>query len=136
MGPSRMCSLVVEQDGVCVSETRGLLITTSPSSSSSSHHSLRVEPSSAPLAPTQPPSPSTSPEQLLLSAEKAVSLRLLPPLLLLVIVSYLDRTALSFASIQMAADLNLSSSLYGLGSGAFFLAYAVGQLPSNWLLLR
>lgn len=44
------------------------------------------------------PSPRTPPDQLLLSAERAVSLRLLPPLLLLVVISYLDRTALSFAS--------------------------------------
>jgi hypothetical protein len=39
-------------------------------------------------------------------------------------------------SIQLSQDLNLSSSVYGLGSGAFFLAYALGQLPSNFLLLR
>jgi ACS family tartrate transporter-like MFS transporter len=26
--------------------------------------------------------------------------------------------------------------LYGFGSGAFFLAYALGQIPSNLLLLR
>jgi ACS family tartrate transporter-like MFS transporter len=56
---------------------------------------------------------------MLLKAERAVTGRLLPPLLLLVIISYLDRTALSFASIQMSHDLNLSSSMYGLGSGAY-----------------
>jgi hypothetical protein len=39
-------------------------------------------------------------------------------------------------SIQLSQDLNLSSSVYGLGSGAFFLAYALGQIPSNFLLLR
>jgi MFS family permease len=39
-------------------------------------------------------------------------------------------------SIQLSQDLNLSSTVYGLGSGAFFLAYALGQLPSNFLLLR
>lgn len=39
-------------------------------------------------------------------------------------------------SIQLSQDLNLSSTIYGLGSGAFFLAYALGQLPSNFLLLR
>jgi hypothetical protein len=74
--------------------------------STGSHHSLRID-----------PSPRMSSDQLLLKAERAVSLRLLPPLLFLVIISYLDRTALSFASIQMSQDLNLSSSIYGLGSG-------------------
>jgi hypothetical protein len=42
----------------------------------------------------------------------------------------------SRCSIQLSQDLNLSSSVYGLGSGAFFLAYALGQLPSNFLLLH
>ncbi|WIA15939.1 hypothetical protein OEZ85_012682 [Tetradesmus obliquus] len=51
-------------------------------------------------------------------------------------VSYIDRTNLSFASIQLSRDLGLSSTVYGLGSGAFFLAYAAGQLPANLLLLR
>lgn len=39
-------------------------------------------------------------------------------------------------SIQLSKDLNLSSTVYGLGSGAFFLAYACGQIPSNFLLLK
>lgn len=64
---------------------------------------------------------------LLRSAEQAVSARLLPPLLLLVMVSYIDRTNLSFASIQLSQDLNLSSTMYGVGSGVFFLAYALGK---------
>lgn len=76
-------------------------------SSNSSHYSLQIG-----------SSPSSNPDHVLLKAERAVSGRLLPPLLLLVIISYLDRTALSFASIQMSHDLNLSSSMYGLGSGA------------------
>jgi hypothetical protein len=77
----------------------------SRSFSAGSHYSLRID-----------PSPRMSSDQLL-KAERIVSSRLLPPLLLLVFISYLDRTALSFASIQMSQDLNLSSSIYGLGSG-------------------
>jgi hypothetical protein len=75
-------------------------------SSNSSHYSLQIG-----------SSPSPTSDHLLLKAERAVSRRLLPPLLLLVIISYLDRTALAFASIQMSHDLKLSSSMYGLGSG-------------------
>jgi hypothetical protein len=77
-------------------------------SSNSSHYSLQIG-----------SSPSPTSDDMLLKAERAVTGRLLPPLLLLVIISYLDRTALSFASIQMSHDLNLSSSMYGLGSGAY-----------------
>lgn len=77
-----------------------------------------------------------APRAALVAAERAVSIRLLPPLVALVVVSYIDRTALAFASIQMSADLRLSSSLYGIGSGAFFLGYALGQIPSNAALLH
>lgn len=94
-------------------------------STSSSHHSLQIG----------SPQPGAA-QQALKTAERRVSARLLPPLLLLVIISYLDRTALAFASIQMSRELSLSSTVYGLGSGAFFLAYALGQIPSNFLLLR
>ena len=79
-------------------------------SSTSSSHSLRIAGSA---------SSSRSDQLLLKRAERAVSLRLLPPLLLLVVISYLDRTALSFASIQLSQDLQLSSSIYGLGSGVY-----------------
>lgn len=95
-------------------------------STSSSHHSLQIGSSH----------PGAAQQQALRTAERRVSARLLPPLLLLVIISYLDRTALAFASISMVRELSLSSTVYGLGSGAFFLAYALGQIPSNFLLLR
>jgi hypothetical protein len=71
-----------------------------------------------------PPAAHAHQQQLLRSAERAVSLRVLPPLMLLVVVSYLDRTALSFASLQMMQDLRLSPTLYGLGSGCVRCARA------------
>jgi hypothetical protein len=78
-------------------------------STSSSHHSLQIGSPSIPGATEQ--------QQALRTAERRVSARLLPPLLLLVVISYLDRTALAFASIQMSHELSLSSTVYGLGSG-------------------
>lgn len=77
-------------------------------STSSSHHSLQI----------QSPQPGAT-RQAHKTAERRVSARLLPPLLLLVIISYLDRTALAFASIQMSRELTLSSTVYGLGSGMY-----------------
>lgn len=72
------------------------------------------------------------------SAEKRISWRLLPVLLLLTVVSFIDRTNLAFASVQMNQDLNLSGSIYGLGSGMFFLGYAAFQVTKHccvWLLV-
>jgi sugar phosphate permease len=50
---------------------------------------------------------------------------------LTIFINYIDRTNLAFASVQLNADIGLSPSIYGLGSGLFFIAYAFFQLPSN-----
>ncbi len=65
-----------------------------------------------------------------------VTARLLPFLLLLYIISWLDRVNVGFAKLQMNSDLGLSETAYGLGAGIFFLAYAACEIPSNFLLVR
>ena len=65
-----------------------------------------------------------------------VTWRLLPFLLLLYIVSWLDRVNVGFAKLQMNSDLGMSETAYGLGAGIFFIAYAVCEIPSNFLLVR
>jgi ACS family tartrate transporter-like MFS transporter len=65
-----------------------------------------------------------------------VTLRLLPFLLLLYIVSWLDRVNVGFAKLQMNADLGFSETVYGLGAGIFFVGYALFEVPSNLLLVR
>lgn len=50
-----------------------------------------------------------------------VSWVLLPLLFLAVAFNYLDRTALAFASLQMNADLQLSTQQYGLAAATFAL---------------
>src|SRR3982750_4978415 len=63
-----------------------------------------------------------------------VTWRLLPFLLLLYIVSWLDRVNVGFAKLQMNADLGFSETVYGLGAGIFFIGYALFEIPSNLLL--
>ena len=62
--------------------------------------------------------------------------RLLPFLFLLYIIAYLDRTNVSFAALQMQAQLGISDRAYGLGAGMFFAGYFFFQLPSNLILTR
>jgi ACS family tartrate transporter-like MFS transporter len=57
--------------------------------------------------------------------------RLLPLLVLLYLVNYLDRVNVGFAALTMNADLGLSSAAYGLGAGLFFIGYFVFEVPSN-----
>ena len=65
-----------------------------------------------------------------------VSWRLLPLLGLGYGISYMDRVNISFAALRMNADLHFSASVYGLGGGLFFLAYALMEVPSNLVLAR
>jgi sugar phosphate permease len=44
------------------------------------------------------------------------------------VINYIDRTNLAFASVQLNEDIGLSASVYGLGSGLFFLSYALFQV--------
>ena len=65
-----------------------------------------------------------------------VTWRLLPFLLLLYIISWLDRVNVGFAKLQMNADLGFSDTVYGLGAGIFFIGYGLCEIPSNLLLVR
>ncbi len=67
---------------------------------------------------------------------RRVSARLLPLLFLMFIAAYLDRTNVSLAALQMNRDLGLSAAAYGLGSGIFFIGYALFEVPSNLILAR
>ncbi len=65
-----------------------------------------------------------------------VGWRLLPFLLLLYVVAWLDRVNIGFAALQMNADLGFSSTVYGFGAGIFFIGYALFEVPSNLILAR
>ena len=65
-----------------------------------------------------------------------VTRRLIPYLFLCYIVNYLDRFNISFAALEMKADLGLSDAVYGLGAGMFFAGYVTCEIPSNLILQR
>ena len=62
--------------------------------------------------------------------------RIVPLILLAYLMAYMDRVNISFASLQMNSDLKFSASIYGLGGGLFFLAYALFEVPSSLMLRR
>ena len=57
--------------------------------------------------------------------------RLIPFLMVLYFVNYLDRTNIGFAKLTMSKDLALTETMFGLASGIFFLGYLVLEVPSN-----
>lgn len=67
---------------------------------------------------------------------RRVALRLLPLLMALYFVNYLDRTNLGIAKAELSADLQLSATMFGLASGIFFIGYVLVEVPSNLALAR
>ncbi len=67
---------------------------------------------------------------------RKVSVRLLPLLFVLYIASYLDRTNVGMAALQMNAAIGLSPAAYGFGASIFFIGYALFEVPSNIILAR
>ncbi len=65
---------------------------------------------------------------------RKISWRLLPLLMLCYGVAYLDRVNVSYAKLQMGADLDFSNQVYAWGAGIFFIGYCLFEIPSNLLL--
>jgi D-galactonate transporter len=65
-----------------------------------------------------------------------VGWRLLPFVLLLYVVAWLDRVNIGFAALQMNKDLGFDDAVYGFGAGVFFIGYALFEVPSNLILAR
>ena len=67
---------------------------------------------------------------------RKVTRRVIPFLILLYIIAWLDRANVGFAALHMNADLGFSSGAFGLGSGIFFIGYLIFEVPSNLILHR
>ncbi|MGI3785831.1 MAG: MFS transporter [Janthinobacterium lividum] len=65
-----------------------------------------------------------------------VTRRLLPLIMLLFLVAYLDRTNISVAALTMNADIGLTATAYGVGAGLFYVTYILVEVPSNLALER
>jgi ACS family tartrate transporter-like MFS transporter len=65
---------------------------------------------------------------------RKVAVRLMPVLLGLYIIAYLDRVNVSFAQDKLEADLGFSGAVYGFGAGIFFISYFFLEVPSNLAL--
>lgn len=62
--------------------------------------------------------------------------RIIPLLGAAYMIAFMDRSNISFAAKTMNADLGFSATVYGIGGGVFFAAYALFEIPSNILLER
>src|SRR6201987_3290617 len=67
---------------------------------------------------------------------RKVSWRIIPFIMLLYFVSYLDRVNIGFAALTMNQDLGFSPAVFGFGAGIFFWGYFLFEVPSNIILHR
>jgi sugar phosphate permease len=65
---------------------------------------------------------------------RKVIVRLLPFMMLLYLVNYVDRANIGYAATKMNSDLGLSTTAFGLGAGIFYIGYMLFEVPSNILL--
>ena len=65
---------------------------------------------------------------------RKITLRIIPFMFLLYIVSYLDRANIGYAALEMNKELALTSEAFGFVSGIFFIGYFLFEVPSNVML--
>ena len=67
---------------------------------------------------------------------RKLRIRLLPFLLALYVIAFIDRTNLGFAALTMNRELAITSEQFGLAAGIFFWGYFLLEIPSNLILQR
>jgi len=72
----------------------------------------------------------------LMSAVSRAKRRIIPFLILMYMLAYLDRVNVGFAKQAYQASTGVSDAAFAFGAGVFFLSYAVFELPSNLILHR
>src|SRR4051812_15217799 len=90
--------------------------------------------SSAPTTTTEPGPAEV--DELKTRTMRKVAARLIPVLLVLYVIAYLDRVNVTFAQDRLESDLGFSGAVYGFGAGIFFIAYFLLEVPSTLALHR
>lgn len=65
-----------------------------------------------------------------------VTRRLLPFLLLMYVLAFLDRANIGFAKKAFQADAGIGDAAFAFGAGIFFIGYALFEVPSNLIMHR
>jgi len=84
-------------------------------------------------APSTPSARTLTAEQSLI---RKIAWRLMPLIMICYLFAFFDRINISFAKFQLAADLGLSNTAYGLGASLFVVGYVIFEVPSNLMLYR
>jgi ACS family tartrate transporter-like MFS transporter len=88
------------------------------------------------MRPTASSTPFAVPETLINGAVRKAKNRLVPMIIIMYLIAYIDRANLGFAALRMNVDLNLTPDLFGFAAGVFYVGYVIFEVPSNVLLGR
>ncbi|HEX3878494.1 MAG TPA: MFS transporter, partial [Bryobacteraceae bacterium] len=78
----------------------------------------------------------SAPSNLAERTRARVTRRLMPFLVFIYVLAYLDRANVSVAKLQMQRDLHFSDAIIGFGSGIFFLGYLLLDVPGSLIVER
>jgi len=98
---------------------------------------LHTLPDAMPGAPSAPEK-TLNPQEMDRSEHAAAKAfrRILPFIFICYVISYLDRTNVSFAALGMNADLGITAEQFGFGAGMFFIGYFLFEIPSNLIMQK
>ena len=73
---------------------------------------------------------------LAIRARARVTRRLIPYLMFIYLLAYLDRANLGVAKLRMQADLGFNDAVIGFGAGVFFLGFLLLNIPATLMVER
>ena len=79
---------------------------------------------------------SADPNERLARAVTRIRYRLIPFLMLMYVISFLDRSNIGFAKQALQTSVGISPASYALAAGLFFISYSFCGFPSNLILHR
>ena len=65
---------------------------------------------------------------------RKITLRIVPFIMILYFIAFLDRVNIGFAALTMNQELGFSPTVFGFGAGIFFIGYFLFEVPSNLIL--
>ncbi|MGW4127221.1 MFS transporter [Amycolatopsis japonica] len=74
-----------------------------------------------------------SPEHMHLAYRK-IFRRIVPLIMLMYLLAWMDRVSVGVAALTMNEDLGLSATAFGLGAALFFVGYFLFEIPSNIIM--
>lgn len=65
---------------------------------------------------------------------RKVQRKIIPVIVVLYVVAFVDRINISFAALTMNGDLGITHEQYGVAFGIFFFGYFLFEIPSNLVM--